>query len=385
MNVLYLTMNQSRRSTTVPTEGWFRFLAESGLRPVLVSREHGPFPDWAADRGIPVYYDPLAGPSKANPLPFARSLWNLRTIVRRHRIDLIHCNEHDVYPVGQYLGRVCTLPVVVSVHFTIDEDYCRWAFRGPKAPRRMFFVTRRSLEACRPALEGVVPESKWRVLHNGLDLERYRPDAGLGDRFRTEHGLDSRSLLVGVACALRPRKQLEHLFEAVSRLPDRSVEVVVAGFAVPGDEVYADELLDNARQRLGERLHFVGALDDLRGFANALDLFVNTSREESFGLSVLEALACGCPAVGYDSHAVDEVMLPDGGEIVEQDNVDELVEVIGRWTRDREWLRPRRLAARRQAERFDLRRLSRQLWSAYLDVLSEAGQGARAGRLAGVR
>lgn len=368
MNVLYLTMNPNRQSTTVPTEGWFRFLPERGLRPVLVSRELGAFHTWAVEQGVPAYQDALPFPSKRNPLPFFRSLWHLRKIVRRHRIELIHCNEQDVYPVGQYLGRLCKLPVVVSVHFTMGREYCTWAFDGKKAPQRMYFVSQRNLEACHDGLHGVVPEERWKILHNGLDLTSYRPDAELGRQFREQHSLNSNDILIGAGCAFRERKQLEHLFGAAKRIGDDRLKVVIAGFPVKDEEVYAENLLNTARRQLGDRLRFVGCLSDMRGFSNALDLFVNTSREESFGISVLEGLACGCPIVGYDSKAVDEVVLPDGGEIVEQDNVEALAIAIQRWIRDRDWLKAQRISARRQAERFDLKKLSYQLWDEYRDV-----------------
>ncbi len=324
MNVLYLTMNPNRQSTTVPTEGWFRFLPERGLKPVLVSRELGSFHQWAVEQGIPAYQDPLPFPNKTSPFPFFRSLWHLRNIVRQHRIDLIHCNEQDIYPVGQYLARLCKLPVVVSVHFTMGRGYCTWAFGGKKAPERMYFVSRRNLEACCAGLNGVVSEERWQVLHNGLDLKSYQPDAELGRQFRDEHSLSGDDILIGAGCAFRERKQLEHLFEAASYIDQDQLKVVVAGFSVKDEEDYGKNLLDQARKKLGNRFHFVGCLTDMRGFSNALDIFVNTSREESFGISVLEAFACGCPTVGYDSKAVDEVVLPDGGEIVEQDSITDL-------------------------------------------------------------
>jgi L-malate glycosyltransferase len=379
MNVLYLTMNPNRQSTTVPTEGWFRFLGVRGLRPVLVSREHGAFPDWAAASGIPVYYDALPFPAKAQPWRIGRSLWHLRTIVRRHGIELIHCNEHDVYPVGQYVARTTGLPVVVSVHCAMEADFCRWAFAGRRMPRRMFFVSRSNLEACRPALAGVVTEERRQVLHNGLDLEHYRPDFVLGETFRADHGLPSKALLVGVACAIRPGKQLEHLFEAARRVGDTGVKVVLAGFPIPGQEAYAHQVLGEAARVLNGGFHFVGSLDDLRGFGNALDLFVNTSREEAFGISVLQALACGCPVIGYESQSVGEVVLPDGGEILAQDDIERLADALRRWTADPGWLRSRRAAARRQAERFDLRALSDQLWSSYQGVLCGPGGTAPEG------
>ena len=234
MNVMYLTMNPNRQSTTVPTEGWFRLLPERGLRPVLVSRECGDFDAWTKSQGIPAYQNPLPFPDKRRPWRFFRALWHLRSIARRHQIELLHCNEHDVYPIGQYLARTLGVPVVVSVHFTMARGYCDWAFSGRRVPARMFFVSQRNLEYCHSGLDGIVPQSSWRVLHNGLDLSKYQPDANLGRDFRESRGLND-CLLLGVACALRERKQVEHLFDAVKELSSERIRVVLAGGPVPGE------------------------------------------------------------------------------------------------------------------------------------------------------
>jgi glycosyltransferase involved in cell wall biosynthesis len=369
MRVLYLTMNPNRESTTVPTEGWFRMLRPRGLEPVLISSVSGAFQRWAAEEGFPCYEARLPFPDKRRPIAFLFALVNVMRIARRHRIDLIHSNEQDVYPISQYAARWLRVPLVVSVHFTMDSGYVNWAFAGAKQPARMFFVSRGSQEACRAAVEGVIPEDRWRVLYNGLDLDRFRPDPQLRDAFRREHHL-SDQIVIGVACALRPRKQLEHLFAAAATSPLSNLRVVVAGGPVSGDEEYAAGLLDVGRKILGDRLVHVGHLRDLRGFYNGLDLFVNTSREEACSISVIEALACGCPIVGYPSKSVDEQILPLGGEIVSQDADTELAEALNRWLADPARLSAARRNARARAEQaFDIRRLSGQLWSEYESIL----------------
>jgi glycosyltransferase involved in cell wall biosynthesis len=148
------------------------------------------------------------------------------------------------------------------------------------------------------------------------------------------------------------------------------VKVVLAGGEVPGEPPgYANDIVAMGKSLLGDRFVYVGHLEDLRGMLNALDLFVNTSREESFGIAPLEALACGCPVVGYDSKAVDEVVLPDGGEIVEQDNIELLRETLEKWLSDVALLSVARARARRQAERFDIRTLADQLWDEYRQLI----------------
>jgi glycosyltransferase involved in cell wall biosynthesis len=369
MRVLYLTMNPNRASTTVPTEGWLRLLPARGLQPVIAYRTRGPFIDWAEARGVPCYQNELPFPSKADPIRFLKSLWQLRRVVRRHRIQLIHCNEQDVYPAGQYAARLSGLPVIVSVHFTMDEGFCRWAFGGARQPARIFFVSRGNLEACRPAVTPVVDQSRWRVMYNGLDLDHFVPDGLRRTEFRRELLLDG-EVAIGVACALRPRKQLEHLFEAASRLANRRVKVIVAGGPVPGDEAYARSLLDAAGASLGDRLVLLGHVDELRGLYNGLDVFVNTSREEACSISVMEALACGCPVLGYASKSVDDQILPEGGEIVPQDDVDALTGRLGAWIDDGPGLAERRRGARDRAlKMFDIRTLAGQLWDEYRSLV----------------
>jgi glycosyltransferase involved in cell wall biosynthesis len=370
MNVLYLTMNPNRASTTAPTEGWFRVLRTKGLAPVLVSREAGAFQIWAREQGIPASQAALPFPDKWRPVPFARALWKLRRIVRKHQIELIHCNEQDIYPIGQYLARLCRLPVVVSVHFTMLRGYCTWAFGGWKQPDRIFFISRGNLEACRPGVEGVIDSARWRLLHNGLDSDHFRPDADRRRAFRDAHRLGD-APLVGVACALRERKQLEHLFEAARSLP-ADVKVVVAGGSVPDEEQYAAPLIERGKQQLGDRLVHLGHLTELRSFYNALDVFVNTSREEACSISVLEAMACGCPVVGYPSKSVDSQVLPDGGEMVEQDRVDLLVDALRRWLANPSQLAAGRAGARQRVlDEFDIHAVSLQLWDEYHAVLGE--------------
>ena len=380
MRVLYLTMNPNRESTTVPTEGWFKVLRTQGLEPVLVSNKAGSFQVWARAEGIPCYEVPLPGPSRRRPLPFLRSLARILRIARRHDIELVHCNEHDIYPIGQYAARLLRVPVMLSVHFTLRDGYSKWAFRGPRCPNRILFISRGNLEACRPDVEPVIPQARWRILYNGIDFDRFRPDAELRSAFRIEHGLGD-DLAIGVACALRPRKQLEHLFEAAAALPFPALRIVVAGAAVAGDERYAEQLLARGKQLLGDRLVHIGHLRDLRPFYNALDLFVNTSQEEACSISVIEALACGCPIVGYPSTSVDEQVLPSGGEIVAQDAVADLASALNRWLADSARLTAARPAARSHAESmFDIRHLAGKLWAEYASVLDEGRRRAETGR-----
>jgi glycosyltransferase involved in cell wall biosynthesis len=120
------------------------------------------------------------------------------------------------------------------------------------------------------------------------------------------------------------------------------------------------------RELLGDRLIHLGHVTDVKGFINAIDVFVGTSQAEGCSNSVLQALACGTPVVSYPSTSVDEQVLPDGGAIVPQDRADLLAEELRRWVTDPERREAGRAGARTRAESsFDIRRIADQMWDEY--------------------
>ena len=133
MRVLYLTMNPNRESTTVPTEGWFRTLRPRGLEPVLISSVSGAFQKWADGEGVPCYETRLPFPNKMRPWAFLSALASVIRIARRHRVDLIHSNEQDVYPIGQYCGEMSRSASRRQRAFHDGWRLCALGVRGSKA------------------------------------------------------------------------------------------------------------------------------------------------------------------------------------------------------------------------------------------------------------
>ena len=70
------------------------------------------------------------------------------------------------------------------------------------------------------------------------------------------------------------------------------------------------------------------SIEELAEIYSTADVFVNASQEETMGLTTVEALACGTPAVVYNATAVPEVVDETCGVVVEAGNVDELYNAI---------------------------------------------------------
>ena len=67
---------------------------------------------------------------------------------------------------------------------------------------------------------------------------------------------------------------------------------------------------------------------ELVQFYTIADILINCSIEETFGLVVAEAMACGTPAIVYNSTACPEVINNETGKLIYSNDIVELIEAI---------------------------------------------------------
>lgn len=151
-----------------------------------------------------------------------------------------------------------------------------------------------------------LPESKVRIIHNGVDTEAMRVEH---PNVRDELGLDDEHQVVGTLAALRPEKDLETFLHAAARVAGHHPR---ARFLVVGDGPRRTTLENLARELgLEHRVVFMGQRTDVAAVLSAMDVFVLTSYTvECFPMALLEAMACStavvCTAVGGIPEIVDE-------------------------------------------------------------------------------
>ncbi|MDY6766277.1 MAG: glycosyltransferase, partial [Candidatus Nanohaloarchaea archaeon] len=135
------------------------------------------------------------------------------------------------------------------------------------------------------------------ALSNGLDTDFFAPCEAT---IRAEHGLDGERV-AGFCGRLGHEKNLDELLDFADRF-DGHVLVAGDGFA----RQYYEPLFD-----LRDNVTYLGRLDrdQMPHFYSSLDVFVIPSTVETQGVSVLEANACGTPAVGADAMALSETII----------------------------------------------------------------------------
>ena len=148
-----------------------------------------------------------------------------------------------------------------------------------------------------------MPEERLPVIYPGLNTERFRPGLD-GGALRRELGI-AKSDLVVVMVARFQQVKGHHIFQwmaerVLAELPE--TQFIIAGddvFGVAADKRYRDQVLAHAKSKplLRERLHYIGFRHDVETVYAAGDVFVCPSDFESFGIAVVEAMACGRPVV----------------------------------------------------------------------------------------
>ncbi len=163
------------------------------------------------------------------------------------------------------------------------------------------------------------PSGKLAVIPNGIDSERFKPDAVARARVREEWGVTKDEILIGLIARLDPMKDHPTFLRAALMLARERADV---RFVCVGDgpEAYKDGLHRLAIELgLDGKLIWAGVRRDMPAVFNALDIASScSSYGEGFSNAIAEAMACGLPCVVTD--VGDSASIVENTGIVVQPN-----------------------------------------------------------------
>jgi phosphoheptose isomerase len=377
-----------------------KHLAAAGDRVDVFTRRDAPdLPesvDWMP--GIRVVHVP-AGPPEAVPKERlvehmgAFTSWMLRELTRRgRRYDLVHANFFMSALVAAEIKKALDIPFVVTFHAL---GRVRRQYQGPSdgfPDERLQIEDRVVAEADRILAECPQDEEDLIRLYNadparieivpcGFDPGEFTPMSR--PLARLELGLDPGERIVLQLGRIVPRKGVDNVIRAVGRL-DRDHGLRVRLLVVGGPDREPDfaavpelaRLRDVAREEgVEDRVVFVGRRDrdELATYYSAADLFVSTPWYEPFGITPLEAMACGTPVVGSNVGGI-KFSVRDGetGYLVPPRDPDALAERIAHLYRHPKLLSVfARQAVRRVNDLFTWTRVAASVTDLYDGVLAE--------------
>jgi len=354
--------------------------ADAGFEVITMS---APGPHVAALEASGFTHHPIESLSRSmSPIRDLKAMVELYRGFRALQPDIVHTHNPKPGVFGRIAARLAGVPVVVNtVHglYALPEDRLRK--RAVVYGLERIAATCSDLELLQnpedlPVLRKLgIPHDRMTVLGNGVDLQRFRPernDAAAAALLRSELGIDSETVVVGLVGRLVWEKGYREVFEAARRLQHRDCAFVVVGPSEPdkADAVDAEAIV--AAKAAG--VHFLGQRTDMAALYSMFDVYALGSYREGFPRSAMEASAMGLPVVATDIRGCRQVVV-DGitGSLVPVGNAPAMADAIERLVADPSVrLRQGQAAARRAVECFDDRKVIGITLRAYDSLLGAA-------------
>ncbi len=240
-------------------------------------------------------------------------IWRFFRHLRRLRPDIIHAHMFHASILARIARFTADVPVVCTIHSEIECSHRKtsaglreWLYRVTDgAASRTTAVSERVRQ--RYVENRIVPAHRIEVIDNGVDVERFRPDAE--QRSQTRESLLWGGSFVWLAAGrLAVAKDYPNLIEAFHQVhrqyPNSRLAIAGEGpLRPPLEEVIARHGLESAVSLLGLRA-------DVPQLMNACDAFVMSSAWEGGPLVLLEAAACARPVVATKVGVAPEIVIP---------------------------------------------------------------------------
>lgn len=171
------------------------------------------------------------------------------------------------------------------------------------------------------------PADKVHVIRNGVDCDRFQPDANARIEVRKELGLPEDTLLVGIVAALRSEKNHSLFVRAAAKVRDRYPD---AHWIIIGDGPERSTIETVAKEvNVEDRVHLLGTRSDTPRLVAAMDLFTLCSLNEASPVSILEALACGVPVVSTNVGSIGESIIEgETGHLVPSEDLAAMTDAV---------------------------------------------------------
>jgi len=305
--------------------GLTRLLANDGTFNVFLAtlNREGPLLEEVADLGpIPEFklnsfYD----------LNFLKQVRKFATYLRQNKIDVIH--THDFYT--NIFGMLAARRAGVKARIASKRETGGMRSGMQKRAEKFAFglangVVVNSVAVREYLAAESVPDSKIRVIYNGLDLERLQPSSDDRVALCESFGLpvEGSARFITLVANLRHDVKNQPMFlraaaKVVVAFPDAHFLLAGEGDLRLGLEKMADEL------GIAKNVHFIGRCDRLGDLLSISFAGVLTSFAEGFSNSIIEYMAAGLPVVATNvGGAAEAIIEGETGYLVKSNDPDGL-------------------------------------------------------------
>jgi glycosyltransferase involved in cell wall biosynthesis len=235
----------------------------------------------------------------------------LHRLLRKYKIDILHTHLYHAGVLGQFVARLQNNAIGIQTRHYSDVLYL-YGNHVSRFLDRCASKMARHIIAISAGVKQVLVNSdnvktdKITVINNGIDTSEFDPSINGRSDIEKEYGIEKRAILVGAIGTLHPRKGHRYLIEAAEIICRKRDDV---RFIIVG-EGHLKPQLTEMRDALGlqDKIIFAGYKSDIVKFLSAVDIFVQPSVEEGFGLTIIEAMAMGKPVIATNVGGIPEII-----------------------------------------------------------------------------
>ncbi len=315
-------------ATSAHTQKWALGLASVGFEIGVFSLK-SPAYDWFSEKNVRVFYqksfdDNIQDAGEFVKLNYLKSVKYLKEVVSELKPDILHAHYASSY--GMLGRKVKYHPYFISVwgsdvlEFPAKSFLHKWFLKRNLRAADKIFATSKTLQL--EVLRIFNLESF--EIPFGIDTSVFKPH-------KSENYFEEDAIVIGTIKSLEKHYCVDVLIDAFAKLflkhGQLKLRLLIVGDGTERKhlEVLADHSGISAYVKFTGKIPF----SRIHEYHNKIDIFVNLSEYESFGVSVLEASACEKPLVATDTGGLKEVVMADKtGLLVPVKDVDATAEAI---------------------------------------------------------
>lgn len=302
--------------------------------------------------------------------------WALPRAARKAGVDILHCTSNTA-PIW------CNIPLVLTLHdiiFLEPRDkknkslyqnlgyfYRRWDVpRILKKCRRIITVSDFELGNIKKKLQ--LPDSQLKMIYNGYN-EWFRPIESNKQQYRKYIADAGYFFFLGNT---DPKKNTERTLVAYAKYLEQS-EVKRPLLMADLDQEYLNGIIErNGIEAIRDHIVMPGYIinSDLPYIYNNAFAFLYTSLRESFGIPLLEAMACGTPVITSNTSSMPEIAGHDA-ILINPESSDEIALKMLQLERDTDFYQRQKAVGLERAKLFSWRKTTENLLRLYEEVYKE--------------
>lgn len=302
--------------------------------------------------------------------------WALPRAARKAGVDILHCTSNTA-PIW------CNIPLVLTLHdiiFLEPRDkknkslyqnlgyfYRRWDVpRILKKCRRIITVSDFELGNIKKKLQ--LPDSQLKMIYNGYN-EWFRPIESNKQQYRKYIADTGYFFFLGNT---DPKKNTERTLVAYAKYLEQS-EVKRPLLMADLDQEYLNGIIErNGIEAIRDHIVMPGYIinSDLPYIYNNAFAFLYTSLRESFGIPLLEAMACGTPVITSNKSSMPEIAGHDA-ILINPESSDEIALKMLQLERDTDFYQRQKAVGLERAKLFSWRKTTENLLRLYEEVYKE--------------